>query len=70
MSVEPMPGASDYDKLSQINGLLKHARENGMDEVREALADAAARIKQRLNDAKPPHESLAHFQRKQVELAE
>eukprot|EP00969_Alexandrium_andersonii_P077081 3398446-Alexandrium_andersonii.AAC.1 len=49
------PGANDYDKLSQVTGMLRQAREAGVVEAVDALSTAQERIKQRLNEAKPPH---------------
>eukprot|EP00969_Alexandrium_andersonii_P227837 10062212-Alexandrium_andersonii.AAC.1 len=61
---------SDYDRLSQVTGWIKYARETGSPEVLQALSEAQSRIKQRLNESKPPHESLLHFEKKEAEYFE
>eukprot|EP00969_Alexandrium_andersonii_P253091 11185890-Alexandrium_andersonii.AAC.1 len=68
MQVDQGRATTDYEKLSQVTSWIKQAKDSNVPEVAEARAKAKETIKYRLNQARPPQESLAHFQRREAEL--
>eukprot|EP00969_Alexandrium_andersonii_P331170 14637510-Alexandrium_andersonii.AAC.1 len=70
MQVDTPASSNDYDKLSQVTSWIRQAKDANAPEVAEALARAQETIKHRLNLAKPAHDPLAHFQRREMELSE